>query len=188
MEENKGLTNVLLAIIIILVVCGCVLSYFYFTKEKTKPIINPEEKKTIQNQEVIFSNEDYPRIDGSITTLPLAEAFKSNFTGTDIKDVEVTHSETYNAYANLINGDTDLILVTYPSDDEKKLAKDNDVELEIVPIAKEAFVFFVNKENPVNNLTIEQVQDIYSGRIKNWKSVERREQENNCLSKTRKFN
>lgn len=45
------------------------------------------------------------------------------------------------------------------------------MELEIVPIVKEAFVFFVNKENTVDNLTLEQVQDIYSGKIKNWKDV-----------------
>ena len=171
MEENKRITNVLLGIIVILVICGCVLAYFYFTKDKTKPIIDPEEKKTIENQEVVLSEEDYPRIDGAIATLPLAEAFKANFTGTDIKDVEVIHSKTHNAYVNLINGDTDLILVTYPSDDEKKLAQEKNVDLEIVPIVKEAFVFFVNKENIVDNLTLEQVQDIYSGRIKSWKSV-----------------
>ena len=171
MERNKRITNVLLVIIVILVIVGCVLAYFYFTKDKTKPIIDPEEKKTIQNQEKVFSVEDYPRIDGSTATLPLAEAFKSNFTGTDIKDVEVTHSKTHNAYVNLINGDTDLILVTYPSDDEQKLAQEKNVELEIVPIVKEAFVFFVNKENIVDNLTLEQVQDIYSGKIKNWKNV-----------------
>ena len=168
MEKNKRITNVLLIIIMILVVLGCILGYFYFTKDKTKPIIDPEEKKAIQNQEKIFSEEDYPRIDGSTATLPLAEAFKADFTGTDIEDVEVTHNKTHNAYVNLISGDTDLILVTYPSDDEQKLAEENNVELEIVPIVKEAFVFFVNKENPVDNLTLEQVQDIYSGKIKNW--------------------
>ena len=171
MEKNKRITNVLLVIIMILVVSGCVLAYFYFTKDKTKPIIDPEEKKNMQNQEKVFSVENYPRIDGSTATLPLAEAFKANFTDTDIKDVEVTHSKTHNAYVNLINGDTDLILVTYPSEDEQKLAQEKNVELEIVPIVKEAFVFMVNKENPVNNLTLEQVQDIYSGKIKNWKNV-----------------
>lgn len=171
MEKNKRITNVLLVIITILVVGGCILAYFYFTKDKTKPIIDLEEKKAVQNQEKVFSVEDYPRIDGSTATLPLAEAFKANFTGTDIKDVEVTHSKTHNAYMNLINGDTDLILVTYPSEDEQKLAQEKNVELEIVPIVKEAFVFFVNKENVVDNLTLEQVQDIYSGKIKNWKNV-----------------
>lgn len=171
MEKNKRIINILLVIIVILVLAACVLGYIYFTKEKTKPIIDPEEKKAIQNQEKIFSLENYPKIDGSTVTLPLAEAFKANFTGTDIKDVNVSHSKTHNAYVNLINGDTDLILVTAPSEDEKKLAKEKGVEFEIVPIVKDAFVFFVNTDNPVESLTLEQIQNIYSGDIKNWKDV-----------------
>ena len=162
MEKNKRIINILLVSIVILVLVACVLGYIYFTKEKTKPIIDPEEKKTIQN---------HPKIDGSTVTLPLAEAFKANFTGTDIKDVDVSHSKTHNAYVKLINGDTDLILVTAPSEDEKKLAKEKGVELEIVPIVKDAFVFFVNTGNPVEGLTLEQIQNIYSGNIKNWKDV-----------------
>lgn len=171
MEKNKRITNILLIVIVILVVAGCVLAYFYFTKDKTKPIIDPEERKALLNQEQLFTADNYPKIDGSTATLPLAEAFKANFTKTDIKDVNVTHSKTHNAYVNLINGDTDLILVTYPSEDEQKLAKEKNVELEIVPIVKEAFVFFVNKSNAVNNLTLEQIQKIYTGQIKSWKDV-----------------
>lgn len=171
MEKNKRITNILLVVIVILVVAGCVLAYFYFTKDKTKPIIDPEERKALLNQEQLFTADNYPKIDGSTATLPLAEAFKANFTKTDIRDVNVTHSKTHNAYVNLINGDTDLILVTYPSEDEQKLAQEKNVELEIVPIVKEAFVFFVNKSNTVNNLTLEQIQKIYTGQIKSWKDV-----------------
>ena len=171
MEKNKRITNILLVVIVILVVAGCVLAYFYFTKDKTKPIIDPEERKALQNQEQLFTADNYPKIDGSTATLPLAEAFKANFTKTDIKDVNVTHSKTHKAYVNLINGDTDLILVTYTSEDEQKLAQEKNVELEIVPIVKEAFVFFVNKSNTVNNLTLEQIQKIYTGQIKSWKDV-----------------
>ena len=171
MEKNKRITNILLIVIVILVVVGCVLAYFYFTKDKTKPIIDPEERKALLNQEQLFTADNYPKIDGSTATLPLAEAFKANFTKTDIKDVNVTHTKTHHAYVNLINGDTDLILVTYPSEDEQKLAQEKNVELEIVPIVKEAFVFFVNKSNAVNNLTLEQIQKIYTGQIKSWKDV-----------------
>lgn len=44
-------------------------------------------------------------------------------------------------------------------------------ELELIPIVKESFVFFVNVKNPVNALTIEQIKGIYSGKISNWKEV-----------------
>lgn len=171
MEKNKRLINALLIIIMVLVIVVCGLSYVFFTKDKTKPIINPEEKKAVQNQEKIFSEENYPKVDGSIATLPLAEAFKANFTGMDIKDVELIHSNTHNAYLNLINGDVDLILVTYPSNEEKEQAQKNGIELEIIPIAKDAFVFFVSTDNSIENLTLDQIQNIYAGKIKNWKEV-----------------
>lgn len=162
MENNNVKINVLLVIIMFLVILACILAYIFFTQEKTS-----EEPL----EEPIFTLENYPKIDGSTATIPLAEAFKANFTGTDINEIEVNHNKTHQAYVNLINGDADLILVTYPSEDEQKLAKENNVELEIVPIVREAFVFFVNKENPVEDLTLKQVQDIYSGKIKNWKDV-----------------
>lgn len=161
--QNKWVINVLLVIIMILVIIACIVTYMCFTNDIE--IIEP------QKEEILFSKENYPKVDGSTATLPLAEAFKANFTGTDINEVDVEHSKTHNAYVNLINGNADLILVTYPSEDEQKLAKDNNVELEIVPIVKEAFVFFVNKENPVENLTLSQIQNIYSGKTKNWKDV-----------------
>lgn len=163
MQKNKMVINVLLVIIMILVVVACAVIYMCFTNDVE--IIEPQE------EEILFSVENYPQIDGSTATLPLAEAFKANFTGTDIKDIEVEHSKTHNAYVNLINGNADLILVTYPSEEELKLAERQGVELEIVPIVKEAFVFFVNKNNPVENLTLNQIQNIYSGKIKNWKDV-----------------
>ena len=45
------------------------------------------------------------------------------------------------------------------------------VELEIVPIGMEAFVFFVNKKNPVDELTTDQIRAIYRGEITNWRDV-----------------
>jgi phosphate transport system substrate-binding protein len=41
--------------------------------------------------------------------------------------------------------------------------------LTLVPIGKEAFVFFVNSRNPVGGLSTAQIQDIYSGKITNWR-------------------
>ncbi len=160
MKKNKVLINVLLIIIMILVVIACVVGYLYFTVEKP-----------VEESSAIFTLENYPRIDGSTATLPLAEAFKANFTDTPIEEVEVEHTKTHSAYVNLINKDTDLILATYPSEEELKLAKEKGIELEIVPIVKEAFVFFVNKDNSVEDLTLQQIQQIYSGKIKNWKEV-----------------
>ena len=45
------------------------------------------------------------------------------------------------------------------------------IEYELTPFCMDAFVFFVNADNPVENLTTEQIRGIYSGRITDWKEV-----------------
>lgn len=130
-----------------------------------------DKKFIIGEREAIFTEENYPIVDGSTATIPLSEAFKAEFLGKDIKDVSVKHNKTHSAYVNLINGDADLILVTYPSEEELKLAKDNNVEFEIIPVVNEAFVFFNHVDNEVKSLTLEQIQKIYTGEIKNWSEV-----------------
>lgn len=42
---------------------------------------------------------------------------------------------------------------------------------ELTPIAREALVFFVHRDNPVVGLSLEQLGDIYAGKIRSWKDV-----------------
>ena len=161
--QNKWVINVLLIIIMILVVIACVVAYMCFT--------NDVEIIELQGSQKLFSINNYPKIDGIGATEPLAEAFKANFTGVDIADIDIEHSKENNAFINFINGNIDLILIEYPTEQEKKLAEDKGIKLEIVPIANDAFVFMVNKNNLVENLSLGQIQNIYSGKTKNWKDI-----------------
>lgn len=40
-----------------------------------------------------------------------------------------------------------------------------------IPVAWDALVVVVNKENPVNSVTFKELQNIYLGKIKNWKEL-----------------
>ncbi len=40
-----------------------------------------------------------------------------------------------------------------------------------IPVAWDAIVFIVNKDNPVDDISIEQVRQIYQGKITNWKQL-----------------
>ena len=87
-------------------------------------------------------------------------------------DENTMHFKTHSLYMNLINKNTDMIITARkPSVDELKLAKEKGVEFDIRVIAKSAFVFMVNKKNPIEKLTIKQIQEIYTGEIENWKEV-----------------
>lgn len=119
----------------------------------------------------IFSLEDYPKVDASLATQPLTDAFIKNFTGTLPSEEELDYTNTHPGYVRLINDEVDLIVVTEPSEEELKLAEEAEVELEVIPVVKEGFVFYVNEKNPVKSLSLEQIQKIYTGEIKNWKEV-----------------
>jgi phosphate transport system substrate-binding protein len=85
---------------------------------------------------------------------------------------QVKSSQTHGAFMNLIDGNADIILTHRTiSPDEKHHADSVEVTLIETPIALDAFVFVVNKNNPVKSLTINQVQKIYTGEITNWSQV-----------------
>lgn len=71
----------------------------------------------------------------------------------------------------LNEGDADLIFGGAPSAKQLEKAKAKGIHYEMIPFGREAFVFFVNKDNPVSNLTSEQIRGIYSGKITNWNEL-----------------
>jgi phosphate transport system substrate-binding protein len=82
------------------------------------------------------------------------------------------HHGTHSAYLNLINGEADLILVARsPSMMEFELAQLSGVEFDIRPVALDAFVFIANENNPVDGLSLDEIQRIYTGELTNWDQV-----------------
>jgi len=127
-----------------------------------------EEESTLQLE------GDLPRIDGATALYPLYAAFAQAVypeKAYPVYDSEVMNSTTPIAYMNLIKGEVDLIFAAEPSEEQVADAKRNGVELKLTPIGREAFVFFVNASNPVQGLTTEQIQGIYSGKITKWREV-----------------
>ena len=86
-------------------------------------------------------------------------------------DSKMQYNNTVRGYKAVVDGDTDIFLSAAPSAEQKEYAGTKGVELTYVPIGLEAFVFFVNSKNPIENLTADQIREIYAGNIKNWKDV-----------------
>lgn len=82
------------------------------------------------------------------------------------------NSNTHDAYVHLIEGTCDVNFTARPpSADEAKLAAEKKVEIELIPIATDALVFFVNKDNPVKGLTLEQLRAIYEIKTTKWNDL-----------------
>ena len=95
-----------------------------------------------------------------------------NFYGENFApDSKMQYKNTVRGYTAIVDGETDILFCAAPSEEQKKYAEEKGVELVYVPVGLEAFVFFVNSNNPVDALTAEQIRSIYSGEIKNWKEV-----------------
>ena len=169
---KKKISRVLL-VLIALIICACAYggATYWYKNKKDKEVEDRIEEDTIKG-ETLYSLENYPKVDASLATQPLTNAFIKNFTGIeDIDEDSLNYSNTHPAYVKLINNEVDLIVVTEPSEEELKLASDVGVELEVIPVVKEGFVFYVNAENKVDSLTTEQIQKMYTGEITNWKEV-----------------
>ena len=135
-----------------------------------------------------ISFENYPRVDGSTSTDPLNRIIAAKLFGlkyewedggiVNLRNCpqsltdKLQNSQTHGAITNLIDNQTDLIIVARTmSADERQYADNAGVSLIETPIALDALDFIVNSENRINSLSIEQIQNIYLGNITNWNEV-----------------
>lgn len=120
-------------------------------------------------------DREMPVVDGSTSSYPYTEAIYGTFfiNSRNHPQFPRSHSKSHESYERLIGGEVDLLFAaTLPSEELKEQAKAAGVELEFIPIACDAMVFFTNAENPVSGLTRAQIQDIYvRGAYDNWKQV-----------------
>lgn len=86
--------------------------------------------------------------------------------------ISITGGGSGTGIAALINNTVDIANASRRIKQEEILAAQaNGVEPYEIIVARDAIAIIVNPENPVNQLTLQQVSDIYSGKISNWKSV-----------------
>ena len=137
--------------------------------ETTPAETGPADGPVLSPDELALLKKNYPRTDGSTSTLPLDNAIREAICGPDY--TPASHSTTHTAFYRLIHKSRDLIFSVPISPEQEKQAKDADVTIEQYAISKEAFVFVLNAENPVDALTQDQLRRIYSGKITNWKEV-----------------
>ena len=124
--------------------------------------------------------EDIPVLDGAAALLPIfssvAEALYPResilFDGSDYASgSSLRYTNTRGSYKALVDGDADIIFCAKPSEGQLSYAKDNGKEFVMVPIGYEAFVFIVGKDNPVSDLSAEEIRGIYTGKYTNWSQL-----------------
>ena len=86
--------------------------------------------------------------------------------------ISVTGGGSGTGIASLINGTVDIANASRQiKEEEIDEAKSNGIEPAEHIVARDAIAVIVNPENPVSELTLKQISDIYSGRYSNWTEV-----------------
>lgn len=118
-------------------------------------------------------NSQAQRIKGSDTMLPLSQKEAESFMkGNSSAKVTVTGGGSGVGIAALIEGTTDLAQASRKIKmDEKIKLQEAGVTYKEVIAAYDALAVVVNQNNGVSQLTREQLEGIFTGKIKNWKDV-----------------
>lgn len=170
-------------------------------------LTRPENWQRIASRPLL-THEWFAGIDGSTATIPITAELARQFCDASDEEIRryVSHNTTDTAYRNLIAKKNNelrwyeqtqgksreksyahqvrLLFATPPSAEEISYAGSMNAELEVTPVALDGFVFITHKENPVDSLTVQQIRDIYTGKITNWKEVGGRNEKIRAFQRT----
>jgi phosphate transport system substrate-binding protein len=140
-----------------------------------------KNNKTIEDEKDFFSNSINQcngsgiictTSKGSDTVLPVAQKWAENYNATKGAKVTVTGGGSGVGISALLAGSTDLASASrkVKFDEKLKFKSAGKVLVEKV-IAYDALAVVVNPSNKVSQLTREQLEGIFTGKITNWKQV-----------------
>lgn len=166
-KQKKIILVTIITIFIAIVVLIVILSFknkienknFFNSDKGTNEISLEDAKKYLKD------NWDNVNIDGTVQMEPLHISLNEKFSTMNEK---IIHSEINNNFEGFLKKETDVLLGVIFDEEELSSALEKDMKVESYAITKEALVFYVNKENPINNLSREQIKNIYTGQEDNW--------------------
>jgi len=121
-------------------------------------------------------SDNLPVLDGATALYPVYAAFaEAVYDKKAFSEDTVLCTNTRGAYEAIIRGERDIVFVAGASDEQIGAAKAAGADLCFTPIGREAFVFLVGRENPTDNITYQQLRNIYSGKTAYWKTIGWRE-------------
>ncbi|MDR0724253.1 MAG: PstS family phosphate ABC transporter substrate-binding protein [Endomicrobium sp.] len=113
------------------------------------------------------------QIKGSDTIVNLIQVWAEKFTQYyPNSNISVTGGGSGTGFASLINKTCDIAMSSREIEEkESVLAEQNNVNPIGFKVGLDGLVVIVNKNNPVNNLTLAQLKDIFTAKITNWEEI-----------------
>lgn len=105
------------------------------------------------------------QVGGSTSVAPMVEKMAEKFTELTGVTVDIQASGSSAGMTGAIDGVLDIGMASRELSDEEK------AKLTPIVIAQDGIAVIVNNENPMEDLTLEQVQKIYLGELLNWEDI-----------------
>lgn len=120
-----------------------------------------------------FADENTIVVDGSTTVGPIAKAFAEYYMRQNPGvNITVSESGSGNGAKSLINGVCDVAdMSRFMKPKEFEAAVSNGVTPVAHVVAVDGIALIVHPANPISGLTVEQVRDVYLGKVTNWKQL-----------------
>ncbi len=145
-----------------------VLVVFFVLLSSCEPAANqpnPTHTETLPVSTIVNKGSD------TLVNLALAWAEKYQSLNNNV-EISVTGGGSGTGIAALINKTVDIANASRQiKAEELQQAKANGVDPVEFVVARDAIAIIVNPHNPINHLTLQQLSDIYSGKINNWQEV-----------------
>jgi phosphate transport system substrate-binding protein len=146
--------------------------YQPFAKEKNRLVVVDRPTLTI--------TENHPRIGGALALYPIyAAAVQAIYKDFDAQKQLQTHvmvGTSPETFTQLLHHRADMVFMLEPSEEQYAATKQAGMQLHLTKVGREAFVFFVNSNNPVDGLSSGQIRDIYTRKTVNWRELGGRNQ------------
>ncbi len=121
----------------------------------------------------VFARGQKITISGSTTVLPVAQATAEIFMdqNPDI-NISVRGGGSSVGIASIMAGSADIGNASrHIKTKEITSARENGINPYEIVVANDGIAVVLHKDNPIKNLTVQQVKDIYTGKISNWKDL-----------------
>lgn len=140
-------------ILVVVLIGGCFLTYNLTTKKEVIEVKN--------------YNVDNLKFDADLVTQPLMSSLVKGLSKKN--DLEIQFASK--GIVGLIEKESDILITSKLTEAELAYLEEKNADVKLFPIVNDAFVFYVHKNNKVENLSLTQIQSIYSGVITNWSKV-----------------
>ncbi|MBI2794009.1 MAG: phosphate ABC transporter substrate-binding protein [Ignavibacteria bacterium] len=112
-------------------------------------------------------------IKGSDTMVILVQRWTEVYPNKKKLEFQITGGGSGTGIAALINGTTDICASSRPikKDEVQQLIDKSGYRGMEIRVARDGLSVYVNRSNPISRLTIDQIKQIFTGQITNWKSI-----------------